>query len=72
MVTRDDLNPRLLAAHYAVRGPIVYRAQELEEQGRKIIYCNIGNPQALKQRPLTFIRQMLSLLEYPELLRQAE
>jgi aspartate/methionine/tyrosine aminotransferase len=55
-----------------VRGPIVDKAQELENQGEKIIYCNIGNPQALKQKPLTYIRQMLSLLEYPELLKKEE
>jgi len=69
MLTRDLLSPRVLEAQYAVRGPIVTRAQELEAQGRKIVFCNIGNPQALKQRPLSYIRQMLSLLEYPELLR---
>jgi alanine transaminase len=68
MLTRDLMNPRVLEAQYAVRGPIVIRAQELEAQGRRIVYCNIGNPQALKQRPLSYIRQMLSLLEYPELL----
>lgn len=62
------INERLLQAEYAVRGPIVQRAQELEEAGRQVIYCNIGNPQALKQRPLTFLRQLLCLLEYPELL----
>ena len=62
----------MLAAEYAVRGPIVLRAQQLEEQGRKIIYCNIGNPQALKQRPLTFLRQILSLVEYPELREHPE
>lgn len=62
------LNERLLQAEYAVRGPIVQRAQELEEAGRQIIYCNIGNPQALKQPPLTFLRQLLCLLEYPALL----
>lgn len=72
MITKSDLNERLLNAEYAVRGPIVLRAQQLEEQGRKIIYCNIGNPQALKQRPVTFLRQMLSLLEYPELLDKPE
>jgi len=72
MVSRDRLNPRLLNAEYAVRGPIVLRAQQLEEQGRKIIYCNIGNPQALKQRPLSFLRQLLSLLEYPELLNHPD
>lgn len=68
MVTINDLNKNLLDAQYAVRGPIVIRAQHLEEQGRKIIYCNIGNPQALKQKPLSFLRQILSLLEYPKLL----
>jgi aspartate/methionine/tyrosine aminotransferase len=68
MLTRHALNPNLLAAQYAVRGPIVIRAQQLEEQGQKVIYCNIGNPQALKQRPLSYLRQVLSLLEYPELL----
>jgi aspartate/methionine/tyrosine aminotransferase len=72
MVTIKDLNNNLLEAQYAVRGKIVLRAQELEEQGKKIIYCNIGNPQALKQKPLTYIRQMLSLLEYPELLKNEE
>ena len=72
MLTRDLMSPRVLEAQYAVRGPIVIRAQELEAQGRKIVYCNIGNPQALKQKPLTYIRQMLSLLEYPELLGDPE
>lgn len=66
------MNSKLLKAHYAVRGKIVIRAQELEEQGKKIIYCNIGNPQALKQKPITFVRQVLSLLEYPALLDSPE
>ncbi len=68
MINRTDLNFRLLDAEYAVRGPIVLRAQQLEEQGKKIIYCNIGNPQALRQPPLSFNRQLLSLLEFPALL----
>ena len=72
MVTKELLNPHLIDAQYAVRGPIVILAQQLEEQGRKIIYCNIGNPQALGQKPLSFLRQMLSLIEYPELLRHPE
>ncbi len=68
MVKLSDVNSKLQKAHYAVRGKIVIRAQELEGQGKKIIYCNIGNPQALKQKPLTFVRQVLSLLEYPALM----
>lgn len=68
MIQKTHLNPNLLRAEYAVRGPIVTRAQQLEEQGRKIIYCNIGNPQALKQKPISYLRQILSLVEYPDLL----
>jgi alanine transaminase len=68
MITRADLNRDLLRAEYAVRGPITIRAQELEAQGRRIIYCNIGNPQAFVQKPLTYLRQILSLVEYPALL----
>jgi len=72
MITIKDVNPNLIEAQYAVRGKIVIRAQELEEQGKKIIYCNIGNPQALKQKPITFVRQVLSLLEYPDLFDSKE
>ena len=69
MLTVNDLNKKLLDTQYAVRGKIVIKAQELEEQGKKIIYCNIGNPQALKQKPLTYVREVLSLVEYPDLLK---
>lgn len=62
-----DLGQAVLATEYAVRGPIAARAQELERQGRDIVYCNIGNPQSLGQRPLTWIRQLLALGEYPQL-----
>jgi aspartate/methionine/tyrosine aminotransferase len=72
MLSLRDINKNLLRAEYAVRGPIVNRAQELEEQGRKIIYCNVGNPQALKQKPLTYLRQVLSFLEYPDLLSRPD
>ncbi|HAT73202.1 MAG TPA: aminotransferase class I/II [Elusimicrobia bacterium] len=68
MIKLHDVNSKLLEAHYAVRGKIVNRAHELEAQGKKIIYCNIGNPQALKQKPITFVRQVLSLVEYPALM----
>ncbi|MDP6684549.1 MAG: aminotransferase class I/II-fold pyridoxal phosphate-dependent enzyme [Candidatus Marinimicrobia bacterium] len=63
------VNPKILRMEYAVRGPIPQRAAELKRLGRTIIPCNIGNPQALGQPPLSFYRQVLSLLEYPELLK---
>ncbi len=68
MLTLNDLNPHVLRTEYAVRGPIVERAQQLEAEGRRIIYCNIGNPQALRQRPSTYLRQLLSLVELPGLM----
>jgi aspartate/methionine/tyrosine aminotransferase len=67
MLNIDSLNPRLLKTSYAVRGPIVNKALEMQRQGKDIIFCNIGNPQSLGQKPLTYIRQVLSLLENPEL-----
>ncbi|MBI5070736.1 MAG: aminotransferase class I/II-fold pyridoxal phosphate-dependent enzyme [Deltaproteobacteria bacterium] len=67
----DNLCRAVRDMQYAVRGPIVARAQELERQGRQVIYCNIGNPQALAQRPLTWVRQVLALAEYPEVLERA-
>ena len=70
-ITLDTINPRVRETEYAVRGPIVIRAQELERQGKEIIYCNIGNPQSLQQPPLTWIRQVLALCEYPKLCKQA-
>jgi alanine transaminase len=64
MITLNELNPRLLHAQYAVRGPIVQRAQELEAQGKDHLlqYRESPGPQ---QSPLSFLRQALSLLETP-------
>ncbi len=67
----SDLGKAVLETEYAVRGPIVARAQELERAGRRIIWCNIGNPQSLGQKPLTWLRQVISLCEWPELLDKA-
>lgn len=66
-VTLADIGKAVLETEYAVRGPIVARAQELEKAGRQIIYCNIGNPQALGQKPLSWTRRLLALCEYPGL-----
>ena len=59
------LNQNVINMEYAVRGPLYHKAAELRSKGRNIIPCNIGNPQALGQTPISFYRQALSLLEYP-------
>lgn len=38
----------------------------------QVISANIGNPQQLDQKPITFFRQVLSILEYPPLLDNEE
>lgn len=68
MIRFEEIGRQVREAEYAVRGPIVARAQELERQGRKVIYCNIGNPQSLGQRPITWVRQVIALVEYPEIM----
>lgn len=65
---------------YQVRGPIVQSAYHLAEQLRKspekykfkkVHMCNIGNPQSCGQKPITFMRQMLSACLHPPLLEAA-
>lgn len=63
-------------AEYAVRGAIVSKSMEFEAELKKpghglpfneLVPCNIGNPQAVGDSPLTFHRQLISLLSDPEL-----
>jgi alanine transaminase len=78
----DNINPHVKAAKYAVRGEIPiraekYRAQLARGEGKdlpfkKVISANIGNPQQLDQKPITFFRQVASLLENPTLLNHEQ
>ena len=63
MTRTIPVNQNLVEMEYAVRGAIPRRAQEMQHEGRTIYSCNLGNPQALGQKPITFYRQVLALLE---------
>eukprot|EP00939_MAST-03C_sp_MAST-3C-sp1_P004595 g4595.t1 len=75
-VTVQSMNQRLLKTEYAVRGEVLDLAQSLQQKLNsgeqlpfsKIYNCNIGNPQKLGQQPLTFNREVLSLLLNPSLM----
>ncbi|XP_014271226.1 alanine aminotransferase 1 [Halyomorpha halys] len=75
-LTVDNMNPCIKKMEYAVRGPLVIRAGEIEKElkeGKKkpfdrVIRANIGDCHAVGQTPITFIRQVLSLVTYPALL----
>ena len=60
-----SVNKNILEMEYAVRGPIPQRAAAMKKEGKPIIFCNIGNPQALGQAPISYYRQVVSLLEDP-------
>lgn len=80
-LTPDNINSNVKAAKYAVRGELAVKAEEYRVrlgQGDKslpfesVIFANIGNPQQLDQKPITFFRQVLSLLENPLLLKNKD
>lgn len=69
------VNPAVVASEYAVRGAITSRAAEIEEDLAKggssynfkgVLYCNIGNPQALEQKPVSYGRRLLACCECQE------
>lgn len=77
----DNINPHIKAAKYAVRGELAVKSEEYRAylQGgltdlpfSEVISANIGNPQQLDQKPITFFRQVLSILENPTLLNHED
>lgn len=64
----ENINENVKKVQYAVRGELYLRASELQKEGKKIIFTNVGNPQALGQKPLTFPRQVIALCQAPFLI----
>lgn len=70
--------PRFANAVTAVRGKLTLKANDYRrriEQGEghdlpfdRVVECNIGNPQGLGQKPVTFVRQVLAAMDYPPLI----
>ncbi|MDX1571101.1 MAG: aminotransferase class I/II-fold pyridoxal phosphate-dependent enzyme [Xanthomonadales bacterium] len=79
-LTRRSLNPCIRKMRYEVRGEVAMTAQRLAHElasGAKrnfdeVLFCNIGNPHAVGQTPITFYRQVLALCDYPDLLDHPE
>ncbi|XP_062844170.1 alanine aminotransferase 2-like isoform X2 [Trichomycterus rosablanca] len=76
VLTIDTMNANVKKVEYAVRGPILQRAEQLERELREgvkkpfdeVIKANIGDAHAMGQQPITFFRQVLALCAYPDLL----
>ncbi|KHJ33214.1 putative alanine aminotransferase [Erysiphe necator] len=80
-LTIDSINPRVREAQYAVRGELAVLSEEFRARLAsndsslpfdEVVSANIGNPQQLGQKPITFFRQVLSLLQYPVLLEDED
>ncbi|KAI1088262.1 PLP-dependent transferase [Rostrohypoxylon terebratum] len=76
-----NINPHVVEAKYAVRGELAVKSEEYRARLKKgdkslpfdeVISANIGNPQQLDQKPITYFRQVLSLLENPKLLEHKD
>lgn len=77
-LTIENINPNILKLEYAVRGPLVIRAAEIEKELQKgaqkpfktVIKANIGDAHAMGQQPITFIRQVIACVTLPELIEK--
>ncbi|XP_034185552.2 alanine aminotransferase 1 isoform X1 [Osmia lignaria lignaria] len=76
VLTEDNVFTNLRKMEYAVRGPLLLRALEIEKELQKgakkpfkeVIKANVGDAHAMGQRPITFLRQVLTLTVSPNLL----
>ncbi|KAL0871556.1 hypothetical protein ABMA27_004091 [Loxostege sticticalis] len=78
VLTEQNLNPNVLKLEYAVRGPLVIRAAEIQkeiDQGaskpfKRVIRANVGDAHAMGQRPVTYFRQVIACVVLPELIEK--
>lgn len=80
LVTLESMNPNVIKMEYAVRGPLVIRAAEIEkemQQGVKkpfteVIRANIGDCHAMGQPYISFLRDVLALVIDPTNFKEAK
>jgi len=76
VLSQDMVNEGIKIMSYAVRGPLMIRANELERQlaeglerpFKNVIKANIGDAHAMGNKPITFIRQVMAMITYPPLI----
>ena len=79
-MTIDNLNPDLTQVQFGLKVSIRRRAQSLEQEIKsgqkkpfpKVVNAAVGDCHAVGQRPITFVRQVIALCSYPDLLQTAD
>jgi len=77
-LTVSTMNQGVHDSEYAVRGAVLVKATEVAAKladpaqaaklsFQRLIKCNIGNPHAVQQAPITFFRQVAAAIQYPPL-----
>ncbi|KAI0979572.1 hypothetical protein GJ496_002484 [Pomphorhynchus laevis] len=76
IITHDMVNPCVKKMKFEVRGPLLLRALEIQEELAKgikkpftnVIRANIGDCHATGQQPITYLRQLLAACTFPKLM----
>ncbi|XP_044755801.1 alanine aminotransferase 1-like [Coccinella septempunctata] len=79
IITIDNIHQGIRNMEVPLRYPILHRAQQLEEEVKrgaekhfkKVYRANLADSQAMGQKPLTFLRQVLILVTYPGLMKDS-
>ncbi|EKX38132.1 hypothetical protein GUITHDRAFT_77426 [Guillardia theta CCMP2712] len=79
VLTKKNINQNLVEMQYAVRGLVPITAERIQKEilngdtskpFKEVLYCNIGNPHSVGQKPITFYREVLALVDCPMLLER--
>mmetsp|Transcript_727 Transcript_727/g.945 ORF Transcript_727/g.945 Transcript_727/m.945 type:complete len:529 (-) Transcript_727:129-1715(-) len=74
-LTEATMSQKLRNMEYAVRGQVVITADRINDELKSddhpysfnnIVYTNIGNPHSVGQKPLTWPRQVMALVDLPD------
>lgn len=74
-LTLESMNQNMRKMEYAVRGKVVIEADKITDELKTnkkarpfdhIVYTNIGNPQSVGQKPITWPRQVMALVDLPD------
>ncbi|XP_074616609.1 alanine aminotransferase 2-like isoform X1 [Acropora palmata] len=75
VLTDENINPSFKRVKYGIRGWLEDRTYEIKQELEKgvekpftEVLIHVGNPQGMGQPPITFFRQVLALILYPDLL----
>lgn len=62
ILNAGNINNAVKLCKYDVRGEIYLAAVKRAQEGKEVIYTNVGNPHAVGESPISFTRQVLSLV----------